>query len=146
MAERPERHIGFEVRTLSNLIQRRINQMVAEEEETLTAHQVWVLKYLTSQAADRDIVQRDVEKQFSVRRSTASHMLQLMERNGYILRVAVPEDARLKKLVPTRKGMDACCRMMDRLERFEHMLQDGLSQEELNLFCRVLYRMERNVK
>ena len=30
------KHVGFEVRTLSNLIHRKINQMVAEEEETLT--------------------------------------------------------------------------------------------------------------
>ena len=31
-----ERHIGFEIRTLSNLIHRKINQMVTEEEEALT--------------------------------------------------------------------------------------------------------------
>ncbi len=140
-----ENHIGFNIRTLSNLIHRRINQMVAEEEETLTAHQVWVLKYLISQAADRDTIQRDVEKQFSIRRSTASHMLQLMERSGYILRVSVPEDARLKKLVPTRKGLDACDRMMERLDRFESMLQDGISPEELQQFLRILRIMEKNM-
>ena len=140
-----EHHVGFNIRTLSNLIHRRINQMVAEEEETLTAHQVWVLKYLISQAADRDTIQRDVEKQFSIRRSTASHMLQLMERSGYILRVSVPEDARLKKLVPTRKGLDACDRMMERLDRFESMLQDGISPEELQQFLRILRIMEKNM-
>ncbi len=140
-----ENHIGFNIRTLSNLIHRRINQMVAEEEETLTAHQVWVLKYLINQAADRDTIQRDVEKQFSIRRSTASHMLQLMERSGYILRVSVPEDARLKKLVPTRKGLDACDRMMERLDRFESMLQDGISPEELQQFLRILRIMEKNM-
>ena len=140
-----ENHVEFNIRTLSNLIHRRINQMVAEEEETLTAHQVWVLKYLISQAADRDTIQRDVEKQFSIRRSTASHMLQLMERSGYILRVSVPEDARLKKLVPTRKGLDACDRMMERLDRFESMLQDGISPEELQQFLRILRIMEKNM-
>ena len=35
------KQVGFEIRTLSNLIHRRINQMVAEEEETLTASQAW---------------------------------------------------------------------------------------------------------
>ena len=140
-----ENHVGFNIRTLSNLIHRRINQMVAEEEETLTAHQVWVLKYLISQAADRDTIQRDVEKQFSIRRSTASHMLQLMERSGYILRVSVPEDARLKKLVPTRKGLDAYDRMMEQLDRFESMLQDGISPEELQQFLRILRIMEKNM-
>ena len=140
-----ENHVGFNIRTLSNLIHRRINQMVAEEEETLTAHQVWVLKYLISQAADRDTIQRDVEKQFSIRRSTASHMLQLMERGGYILRVSVPEDARRKKLVPTQKGMDAYQRMVNRLGRFESILQNGISEDELQQFLRILLIMEKNV-
>ena len=33
-------HVGFYIRNLSNLIHRRINRMVAEEEESLTARQV----------------------------------------------------------------------------------------------------------
>ena len=119
-----ERHIGFEIRTLSNLIHRKINQMVTEEEEALTPHQAWVLNYLILQGGDQDTIQRDVEKQFSIRRSTASHMLQLMERGGYILRVSVPEDARRKKLVPTQKG---------------------ISEDELQQFLRILLIMEKNV-
>ena len=74
----PTDHIGFQIRILSNLINRKINQMVAEEEEMLTPHQGWVLNYMT-QHREQDIMQRDIEKKFSIRRSTASHMLQLME-------------------------------------------------------------------
>ncbi len=140
-----ERHIGFEIRTLSNLIHRKINQMVTEEEETLTPHQAWVLNYLILQGGNQDTIQRDVEKQFSIRRSTASHMLQLMERGGYILRVSVPEDARRKKLVPTQKGMDAYQRMVNRLGRFESILQNGISEDELQQFLRILLIMEKNV-
>ena len=66
-------HIGFEIRTLSNLLQRKINQMVADEEDTLTVHQVWVLKFLVSRG-EKETVQRDIEEKFSIRRSTASHM------------------------------------------------------------------------
>ena len=43
----PTDHIGFQIRILSNLINRKINQMVAEEEEMLTPHQGWVLNYMT---------------------------------------------------------------------------------------------------
>ena len=140
-----ERHIGFEIRTLSNLIHRKIKQMVTEDEEALTPHQAWVLNYLILQGGDQDTIQRDVEKQFSIRRSTASHMLQLMERGGYILRVSVPEDARRKKLVPTQKGMDAYQRMVNRLGRFESILQNGISEDELQQFLRILLIMEKNV-
>lgn len=140
-----ERHVGFEIRTLSNLIYRKINQMVVEEEETLTAHQDWVLRFLLDNP-DSDIVQRDIEKRFSIRRSTASRMLQLMEKNGYITRVSVPQDARMKKIVITDKGREACERMRERLQRFEMLFQDGISEEDMEVFLRVTRRMEENIR
>lgn len=141
-----EKHIGFEVRVLSNLINRKINQMIAEEEKDgLTAQQTWVLKYLICHA-DQDVMQRDLETQFSIRRSTASHMLQLMERGGYIQRIPVPEDARLKKIIPTEKGIEAQKRMIDRMARFEVLMQSGLSEDELQNFLETLRKLEENLK
>lgn len=138
-------HIGFKIRTLSNLIHRKINEMVAEEEENLTAHQAWVLNYLIDREG-QEVVQRDIEKKFSIRRSTASHMLSLMENNGYIRRVSVPQDARLKQIVLTEKGRMAQERMKDRLRRFETMLQEGMSREDLERFLQMLIRFQQNIE
>lgn len=137
-------HVGFQIRTLSNLIRRKINQMVTEEEETLTAHQVWVLDFLVHNEGI-DIAQRDIEKKFSIRRSTASHMLKLMENNGYIRRISVPEDARVKQIVLTDKGKEAHERMKDRLRRFETMLQTGMTTEELQEFLHMVKRFQQNI-
>ncbi len=137
-------HVGFEIRTLSNLIRRKINQMVTEEEETLTAHQVWVLDFLVHNEGN-DIAQKDIEKKFSIRRSTASHMLKLMENNGYIRRISVPEDARVKQIVLTDKGQEAHERMKDRLRRFETMLQAGMTTEELQEFLHMMKRFQQNI-
>lgn len=136
--------IGFEIRTLSNLIQRKINQMVTEEEETLTAHQLWVLKFLVSRG-EEETVQRDIEEKFSIRRSTASHMLTLMENNGYIKRLPVPQDARMKRIVATPKGEEAHERMADRLKRFEVMLSDGMTDTQLDEFLHMIRRFEQNI-
>lgn len=141
----PTDHIGFQIRTLSNLISRKINQMVSEEEETLTAHQSWILDYLTLHK-DQEIMQRDIEKNFSIRRSTASHMLQLMEKNGYIQRVFVPDDARMKKLIITKKGMQAQKRMKDRLCRFEEIFQSNISQKDLEYLKQLLKQLEKNLQ
>ncbi len=138
-------HIGFEIRTLSNMIRRKINEMVAEEEETLTAHQVWVLNFLVRRG-EREVVQRDIEKEFSIRRSTASHMLTLMENSGYIRRVPVPQDARLKRILLTEKGIEAQKRMVDRLARFEHMLQSGMTDEETKFLLDIIRRLEENLQ
>ena len=137
-------HVGFYIRNLSNLIHRRINRMVAEEEESLTARQVWMLDYLIHQG-DREIMQKDIEKEFSIRRSTASHMLTLMENNGYIRRVAVPRDARLKRIVLTEKGRQAQERMTDRIKRFEAMMRAGITDEEVEGFLMMLGRFETNI-
>lgn len=139
-----ESPLGFEIRTLSNQINRRINQMIAEEEENLTAHQCWVLKFLI-QNQEREIFQKDIEAFFSIRRSTANHMLQLMEKNGYLNRVFVPEDGRMKRLVCTEKGWQAYRRMEDRLGRFACLLENGISQEEIQEFRRMLQRMNDNI-
>ena len=141
----PTDHIGFQIRTLSNLISRKINQMVSGEEETLTAHQSWVLDYLTKNH-NQDIFQRDIEKKFSIRRSTASHMLQLMEKNGYIRRISSPDDARMKKLIITEKGIEAQKRMKDRLYRFEEIFQSGLSSEDLQYLKQLLYKLGCNIR
>ena len=137
-------HVGFYIRNLSNLIHRRINRMVAEEEESLTARQVWMLDYLIHQG-DMEIMQKDIEKEFSIRRSTASHMLTLMENNGYIRRVAVPRDARLKRIVLTEKGRQAQERMTDRIKRFEAMMRAGMTDEEVEGFLMMLGRFEKNI-
>ena len=141
----PTDHIGFQIRTPSNLISRKINQMVSDEEETLTAHQSWVLDYLTKNH-NQDIFQRDIEKKFSIRRSTASHMLQLMEKNGYIRRISSPDDARMKKLIITEKGIEAQKRMKDRLYRFEEIFQSGLSSEDLQYLKQLLYKLGCNIR
>ena len=138
-------HIGLEIRTLSNLIHRKINQMVAEEEETLTIHQIWVLDFLITSKGNR-VAQRDIEKKFSVRRSTASHMLKLMENNGYIRRDSVSEDARIKQIVLTEKGREAQERMKDRLLRFEAILQAGITEEELQNFFHMIERFQQNIE
>jgi len=138
-------HIGFQIRTLSNLISRKINQMVSEEEENLTANQSWVLDYLTLHQ-EQDIMQRDIEKKFSIRRSTASHMLQLMEKNGYIQRISAPDDARMKKLIITEKGIEAQRRMKDRLCRFEDLFQSNITPEDLQYLKKLFKQLEENIK
>ena len=138
-------HIGFQIRTLSNLISRKIKQVVSEEEENLTANQSWVLDYLTLHQ-EQDIMQRDIEKKFSIRRSTASHMLQLMEKNGYIRRISVPDDARMKKLIITEKGIEAQKRMKDRLCRFEELFQSNITSENLQHLRKLLRQLEENIR
>ena len=91
-----ERHVGGEIRVLSNLIKRCMDDGTPE----ITGMRA-VDHRLLHRNEDRDMFQRDVEAEFNIRRSTATGILQLMEKNGFLLREPVAYDARLKKLVLT---------------------------------------------
>ena len=99
--------IGFQVRTLSNLIKRLVDQTsFSGRERPATGMHGWVIGYLYENR-NRGCLSADLQEQFSIRRSTVTGILQLMEKNGLITRQSVDEDARLKKLYWTPKAIGA---------------------------------------
>ena len=116
--------IGFQIRTLSHLVKRTVDQVAfAEQDDHPTGVQGWILGYLYENQG-REIFQRDIQEHFSIRRSTVTGILQLMERNGLITRSSVERDARLKKLELTPRGVE----LHERVERSIRQVEDRLSQ------------------
>ena len=96
--------IPAQVRRVNNLIFRKINQFHRENNvDNVTPMHDWIMSYLYWHKND-PVYQRDIEREFSITRSTVTNILQLMERKGYIARQSVAQDARLKQLVLTEKG------------------------------------------
>ena len=134
----------FEIKSASNLIKRKIDSlMAASEEDGVTGMQGFVIGFL-SRHPDQDVFQRDIEEEFKIRRSTATGILQLMEKNGLLERHAVPSDARLKKLVLTQKGKDRHQRFLNNVERVEREAKAGLTEQEIKDFLNTLHRIEKN--
>lgn len=97
--------IPAQLRRVDNLIFRKINQFArANGVEQATPMHGWIIEYLYRHR-DEQVFQRDIEREFSITRSTVTNILQLMERKGYIRRQSVPQDARLKQLVLTEEGV-----------------------------------------
>ena len=93
--------IPAQIRRVDNLIFRKINQFARENGvEQATPMHGWIIEYLYRHR-NEPVFQRDIEREFSITRSTVTNILQLMERKGYIQRLSVPQDARLKQLVLT---------------------------------------------
>ena len=93
----------------------------------------------------REIYQRDVEREFQIRRSTATGALQLLEKNGFIRREAIETDARLKRIVPTAKAQDIREMILENIRRMEAQLREGISGEDLAVCGRVLRQMSKNL-
>lgn len=139
--------IGLEIKTVSNLIKRNIDEIVANSSQhEITGMQGWFIAYLYDNEKYQDIFQRDLEKEFRIRRSTATGILQLLEKKQYVMRVPVDYDARLKKLVLTQKAKDINERIRSRIDEFDGMLESGLTKEEVELLYELLGKIQKKLE
>lgn len=140
------RGIGNELRSLNNVIKRYIGNLPNfQYAKNLTGTNGWIIAYL-AENLDKEIFQKDLEKQFSVTRSTASKVIKRMEEKGLVLREGVPEDARLKKLILTPTALDMHNAIVSDFKKMEKKLTDGLSQKELETLHRCIGHMKTNME
>lgn len=137
--------IGFRVRTLSVAMKRAVDAFKARGHgEKCTGTHGWVIGYLYENR-HKDVFQRDIEKQFSVRRPTMTAILQLMEKNGLILREKCETDARLKRIKLTPQAKRVHEQHERDIEAFENYIREGVSEDELKTFFEVLEKISNNV-
>ena len=118
METRQKREIGFELNMMTNLIRRTLNQRFSENGlEDLSGMQGPVIGYIYDHSEKQDVFQKDIEKWFNIRRSTATVMLQNLEQKDLIVRVPVPNDGRLKKIVLTDKARECHERVREQIEQ-----------------------------
>ena len=113
--------------------------------DELTLMHGWILRYLYERQWE-EIFQKDIEKFFSIGRSTVTNLIQLMERNGYIARESVPGDARLKKVKLTEKGITNHEMAEEFIRRLDGELIRGLTEEELDTFYSVMNKIKGNLR
>lgn len=139
-------HVGGAIHMLHNLMRRDCNQVPYRQElDRLTGNHSYILCYLYDHRHE-DIFQRDLEKQFQLRRSSATNALQIMERNGLIQRLPVASDARLKKLVLTPYAVELDQRIREAIEQTEARLVQGLTQQETETLWNLLNKIRLNLE
>ena len=137
----PPQVIPAQMRRVNNLIFRKINQFHRENEvEDVTPMHEWILSYLFWHR-DEPVYQRDIEREFSITRSTVTNILQLMERKGYIERQSVPQDARLKQLVLTEAGVQFHEKTMLTFHQTDDYVASLLTEEENAELLRLLNKL-----
>lgn len=137
---------GFEICRTARLVKRYLDADRPKDfDDKTTSTHGRVLGYFYKNR-HTDIFQKDFEQEFNIRRSTASNILSLMEKNGLIKRVSVSYDKRLKKIVLTEKALE----MQDKLEvvfgNLEQVIVKDISEEELEIFFSVLKKINNNLE
>lgn len=136
-----QRFVGHEVKRLSNLFR----QAIGGCDNCGTYMQGLFLAHLHRHSSE-DCFQKDLEAEFRIRRSTATGILQVMERDGLLRRESVPYDARLKRLVLTEAGEALFRQMEENLARVESRAVSGLTPSELSSFFSTLDKIKHNLE
>ena len=140
--------IPAQLRRVNNLIFRKIGQIARTNGvEAVTPMHGWIMEYLYRNShRDTPVFQRDIEREFSITRSTVTNILQLMERKGYIARRSVEQDARLKQLVLTEKGRQFHENTMLALHQTDEYVAGLLTEEENTELLRLLNKLYLGLK
>ena len=138
-----EKDCGLWINVLSHKLKKLMNANM--QSLGLTGVQGRVMHYILVKCADVPVFQRDVENAFDLSRSTATGILQLMEKNGLILRENMASDARLKSLIPTEKAARLDAQIGEYLQQTEQRLTQGVPEEQLLLFLETAARMSANL-
>ena len=138
--------VARDIKCLSNLLRRvHCSSPFLKECDNLTGMHSYVLGYLRRECEKRDVFQKDVEAVFEMRRSTASEILKLMEKNGLITRQPLESDARLKKIILTDKAMEVSRGVEKSFKETEEKLKEGITSEELENFYVVYDKIKSNL-
>ena len=137
------KHAGKWINRVSHQLKRQM--LWPDEPGDLTILQKSILHFILFETMQRDLYQKDLEKEFKVRRSTASENLRLLEKKGYHYRECAKEDARLKKIIPTEKAVCLRGQLLKSIERTEERIRQGIPEEDLKVFFRVLKQISANL-
>lgn len=141
-----ERRLGFELHRASRMVKRYMDGDATRlYVEKMTGTHGWAVGYFYDNR-HRDVFQKDFEQEFDIRRSTASNILSLMEKNGLINRESVPYDARLKKITLTDKALEVQSVVNKSFDRLESTMKKNISDEELRVFFSVLDKVCNNLE
>lgn len=143
--ERRRQHVGPALHRVDRMMGRNLEIHVKEQGiDELTMVHGWFLRYLYENR-EEDIFQKDIEKQFGFCRSSITNIIQTMEKKGYLKREAVQQDARLKKVLLTEKGVKEHQTMAALIDQLNEKTLKGITDEELESFFDVIDKIEANL-
>ncbi|MEG2158697.1 MAG: MarR family transcriptional regulator [Clostridia bacterium] len=139
------RLIALELKKLGNLLKRKhLPIESACEGSRLTSAHGKIIGFLYRKNQS-DIYQKDIEKEFTLRRSSATALLKTLEEDGFIERKAVVADGRLKKLTLTDKGRVFRERFVQGINQLEAEMTSGLTQDEIESFLITIDKIRNNL-
>lgn len=137
--------IGHKIRIIHTLSDKVFDGILNSEENKIPRGQGMMIGYLCSHTME-NVYQKDLEEAFSISRATASTMLKSLENNGYIQRIPVKEDGRLKKIVVTERAVEHEKKVRGTIDHIEDIMTNNFTKEEIKQFDQYLDRIISNLE
>ena len=134
---------GKMINQISNRLRRRSRQV--QEAIGISGAQGNILDYILVESRQRSVYQKEIEKEFGLRPSTATEALKLLGEKGLICRIPEEKDGRYKRIVFTPKAEAVQDALRREIEESEAILLQGIAPEEKELFLEIAGRMLRNL-
>lgn len=141
-------HLIGELKRINNQIKRKIDSdPVFIEQNKTTGSRGYVIGFINRKTNNKEpVYERDIEKEFGIRRSTTTQMLNSMEKNGLIERVSDCEDKRLKRIVLTQKALSCHEMICGELDKMDEELISLLTEQELQQFKVIIEKLKDGLK
>ena len=140
--------VGIKIKKVQSLIRKMIHDSETfKNNEELTNVIGWTIGFISRRNANGiETYQKDVESEFKISRSTATGLLQNMEKLGYLYREVSTVDSRLKRIVLTEKSIELHKKVVLTFDSVETKLLKGFTLEEKENLLNFLLRLEHNLE
>ena len=134
---------GKVINKISNRLRRR--SVALQEKLGMSGAQGNILNYILVDGRKRPVYQKDIEKEFGLRPSTATEALKNLEAKGLICRISEKQDGRLKRIELTSKAEEIRHLITSEIAESENLLLKGITEEERQIFIEIGERMLKNL-
>jgi DNA-binding MarR family transcriptional regulator len=139
--------LGLDISKIHHIISRKMDaSVISAIDDNLTVSQAYVIDFISIEGKDKEIFQKDLEREFDLKRSSISLMLNNMEKSDLIERVPVTEDARLKKIILTKKSIKLYEKISTAIDSIENKLSEDITPEEIKVFQGVLDKIRNSLE
>ena len=90
--------------------------------------------------------QEDLARELCVNKSTVARNINYLEEKGYVSRTPLPQDKRQFSVFPTEKAQSILPEIRAASGEWMTRLSEGISPEELEIFHKVLERMQETAR
>lgn len=134
---------GKVINKISNRLRRR--SVALQEKLGMSGAQGNILNYILVDGRKRPVYQKDIEKEFGLRPSTATEALKNLEAKGLICRISEKQDGRLKRVELTSKAEEIRHLITSEIAESENLLLKGITEEERRIFIEIGKKMLKNL-